>query len=533
MTGNGINVSRRVIGGPGSNWIGDTHQQSITQGSPPTLFRAVVVEVFFDPETLTDQEKRDLRATVGNPELVDIMPPNTVLVRVVSNGQDLSNSVPSLVFPLFSSHLQLPVSPGEQVFVIYDDYAHQDTTLGRWISRIHEGSPVEDCNYTHADRRFDPTLSLETQRTSTRPSSTGFVPFFPNGGGTPDTITLRPPTGSANPYDAIVGSANASKVTTPEPVPRWKKRPQELVIQGANNSLIMLGEDRTGPATRVTGSAQLDRVGYSGTVDVVCGRGRGMIPYDQSREPTADEKTRTSPLVVRNSRRKLETDKMPSRRDRRRNRNEGNPDFRRDAARLYVSMNTAGDRNFRTQHSTNPEHGFEYPADTVRPVQPREAEGGAGNSYVVAKADHVRIVGRKETNPEIKGSVLLLREGTKDQDLAYLYLEEGKAQIEAKEIYLGNATRKNEPYIKWSVYDQHITELKNQIKALADQVQRITESYDTAFRASVAVTFSGVGSLMAIGPPVRTETTSTVQSVKTAIDSIDPVAAKSAKVFGS
>src|SRR5690606_41899055 len=33
-------------------------------------------------------------------------------------------------------------------------------------------------------------------------------------------------------------------VVTPEPVPRWRKRPQELILQGSNNTLICLGEDR-------------------------------------------------------------------------------------------------------------------------------------------------------------------------------------------------------------------------------------------------------------------------------------------------
>jgi hypothetical protein len=310
-------------------------------------------------------------------------------------------------------------------------------------------------------------------------------------------------------------------------VPRWIKRPQEFVLQGMNNSLIVLGDDRNGPALRVSGSAgeELDKVGFAGSIDLVCGRGRSGMPYD----PNNNAGT-TNPSVVQNSRQTLETNKV----SRPRNPTEGNVDLENDAARLAISMNSKMDQKLKTQHSTDSSKGFSYPDNVLRPVQPEpSSNAGHNNSYVVAKADHLRFVARKQTNPvNINGSVLILREGTKDEDLSFVYLEGGKIQVEAKEIYFGKSTQKNEPYIKYSVYESHINELKTQIKALADQVNSITDAYRIAFQNSVAVPYGPISTLVTSGPAVKQATNTVVESVKQRIDTIHPADAKSQKMFG-
>ena len=536
-----------MIGGGGGSNIGDIVRNASTSGNPPLFFRAVVVEVLYDPESLTVDEKTVIKAKVTNPEMVDFAPPNTILARLITDGHDLTDSTASVIFPFFSSHFQFPVQPGEQVSVIYDDYARQGTSLGRWIARPHEGLQVEDANYTHADRRYDPALFATGTGTAAQAraingtdggsSTTTVPPGFPNGAGTQGTYTLQlSGNNTTNPYNQIVDNSQVTKFATFEAVPRWIKRPQEFVLQGMNNTLIMLGEDRVNTAFRVSGSNATDQAGYAGTIDVVCGRGRGGIPYDPAREPdTNDEKTRTSPLTITNTRSKVEVDKFPKRRTKVKNKTEGNPDFKRDAARVYVSMNTQGDKNFRTQHSTNTQEGFEYPENTVHPTQPPSQEGGIGLSYVVQKADHVRVIARRETDPDIKGTILLLREGVKDDDLAYLYLEQGKVQVEAKEIYFGKSTGKEEPYILWTVYNQHITELKAELKALADQVKEITTQYNNAFK--LGNPYALTAALAIIGPAVQQTTTALVDTViKPNLDQNIPGSdrsdAKSHKMFG-
>lgn len=93
------NVSRRIIGGVGSNHV-DT-QQGVRDGNAPGLHNVVVVDVICDPETYTEAEKTDLKQKLNNPEFVDLMPENSIVGRVINDGHDLTNSKPSLFYPFF------------------------------------------------------------------------------------------------------------------------------------------------------------------------------------------------------------------------------------------------------------------------------------------------------------------------------------------------------------------------------------------------------------------------------------------------
>lgn len=111
-------------------------------------------------------------------------------------------------------------------------------------------------------------------------------------------------------------------------------------------------------------------------------------------------------------------------------------------------------------------------------------------------------------------------------------MEEGKLQLDAKEIFIGPATTKAEPYIKWSVYNDQMQELKRQINALADQVKGMSDSYTQAFSTSQAVPFSPIASLVTVGNVVKGIVDPAIQHIKQSIDSIEPANAKSNKIFG-
>lgn len=199
-------------------------------------------------------------------------------------------------------------------------------------------------------------------------------------------------------------------------------------------------------------------------------------------------------------------------------------------------MGSKADLNFKLDSTVD--GGIRYPTNTLAVTQPRDVSEQVGAAYVVSKADHIRIIARKkpEGSAQINGSLLLIKEGTQNQDLAYCYFQnDGKIQIEGNKIYLGQATQENEPYIKWSVYDRHITELKNQIKALSDHVKNMSTALEVAFQASVAVPFVPITSLQAVSTtPAGLATTTTVTTtINTQIDTINPADAKSQKVFGS
>lgn len=559
-------VTRR-FGRAGQTDEGQLRQLS-TQSEHPTFQRAVVVDVITDLSLLTEGYLNQIANLVDNSELVDVMPINSVIARIVSNQGGVSPNSHTILFPFFSSHLMLPVQPGEQVYVLYEDYGGTGAKVGYWLSRIHSEQTVEDANYTHYDRRFDPSANpgnYTTSQVSERSRDVSAV-AFQNGGNTPDTLTLQP-SGSLdeNPYQTIVDTSIAFRYVTPEPVPRWRKRPQELVLQGANNSLIMLGEDRNGPISGAIQQTPIDitKTGtaprQAGAIDIVVGRGRyfsepGANPREGGTDINPPQANSTSPLVTTNSRQYRETDKNPFRSSREGLANpfEGNPDPIYDAARIYVVQQSKVDENYRLVRVGDV--GLQYPDETIPVTQPA-GNGVYGRSYVVAKADHIRLIGRKEENSQIDGTILLIREGERNTatrggtpgsaaeandaqssngTLSYLYInEDGEMQLEGKRIILSRGEDEKEPYLRYTYYNAHIEELKTQIKALADQVQAITDAYNQAFLSATAIPYSNIAQLVQVGPRVFTETQTQVQQIKQKVDTVNPEDIKSKIIFGT
>lgn len=133
-------------------------------------------------------------------------------------------------------------------------------------------------------------------------------------------------------FEGVVGEKIA------EPVPNFIQLPCERVFQGQNNNFIVLGRDR--PGNRASG--------YGGRGDTQC----AMIDIVAGRmgSEAAQVNENGEPLYA-------------------------DPDFQRDAARIYVAQKTDVDRNFRLVDGT------------VGSTPMRSA--------VVLKADQVRIVARE------------------------------------------------------------------------------------------------------------------------------------------
>lgn len=417
----GTDARRRILN-PGAGF--DSEISDLRRSVPPSSFyRAVVVEVLNDLSTIPERLE-ELKSSVVNPEFLTNVPRNSTIVRVISNARDRKNSSPIVCYPFLPPYLSLPVKAGEQVWVMFEN-ERVSTRLGYWLWRAPEPDHVDDLNYTHGDRRFDKT---GTQRTSEKVNGSDKMPGFPNGGGTSASRSLY---GESDYEDIVEGSISYSSFT-PEAIPRFTKRPGDSVLQGSNNTLISLGEDRVGPSTdQVEG-------GGSGTIDIVAGRGRF-------------EDSEGSPPVVTNDRGNEETNKNPSAFGGQANEKEGDPDLKNDASRIIVSQKTNADDNF----------GVVYPS-------PFKTEAGAvtESPFVVIKSDEVRILGRKDDSNGINGSVRIVKEGEQGKDLAaILLLPDGTVQVDGSVIYLGRTGGKgpgdggSEPYIKFSEYKSQMEEL--------------------------------------------------------------------------
>ena len=465
-------------------------------GGGRVLYRAVVVEVINDPSIFTAEELGFAAVGIKNENFVESAPRNSLIVRFISEGMD-KKSAAFISYPLFPPHLCMPASPGEQVWV-FSETPDKVTSVPFWFGRVAENMQVDGVNFTHGDRKMGSSTSVGStsdKEESLDEEEPDPIPGFPNGAGQPDSYSLKPVveddgtlldkegvevpdnvkayygvgTGpDENTYNLIVQGSLSNLNFMPEPVPRFNKRPGDLVIQGKNNALICLGEDRgwkdaedpfAAVASNVAKSEEDQVRGFQGTLDLVTGRGRywgdplpttvdgkGQNPQDptdgdHADKPSKVDKTRdnpapfapTSPRTIVNDRETVETDKEPSKNDLVSNPIEGDPDFMRDSSRVYVSMNTSADINFGLTERASDDYGPQFP-QTVPAIEfLKETTDHAGDTgfaekvadvvavenspYVVIKSDEIRIIARSDKEHEQQGSIKILKEGYPDADL--------------------------------------------------------------------------------------------------------------------
>lgn len=458
------------------------HTQNVQNETPVSFFkRAVVVDVICDLSLLTPKEIERLAGKVedvksieaprgtsdkataaSNPqaapqpeakkgslsfkEFLDTIPRNSIIARIVSMGEDKTSTSNIICYPFFPPYICMPVKAGEQVWVMFES---PDVTnkIGYWFSRIPEPDFVDDVNYTHSDRKFQNTAPktssdkvASSQGTAQNPEPPGFFNGDPDG---KNGTTLTVENEKDKPFDQIYNDSISNKSFVMEPVPRYTKRPGDLVLQGSNNALISLGQDRgwtknKRPATASNASNEPPK-DFSGTVDIVAGRGR----FPTKPNPDASEIVDTTPRVIANTKKLVETDKNPVAYLNDTNRSkikenkldkpvEGDPDFLHDASRLYVSMKTDGDKNFSIEDSVP---SYMKDGHSVKNID--EAP------YIVARSNEIRILSRHTkadgARSEEKGSIRIIREDADGNKVcAIVMTNDGKILIDAEKIVIGN-----------------------------------------------------------------------------------------------
>lgn len=377
-------------------------------------------------------------------------PPNSIVGVVVTPGFEY-DSTPKIFYPMFPPHLSFPVKPGETVWVVNpgrkDEFSTpfgskktaqesavsgELTNAGFWICRIPSPAYADDLNFTHDDRSRS-YYYRDSQEPNVNLSD--FPPDFSNGP-YPDG---RSPTLYDSSYDFsnIRAKSLSNNLTSRESVPRFTKRPGDLVIQGSNNTLISLGEDRPrseqGSNTQYRGKEKAGpRVNpKEGTIDIVAGRGFS---------PEGSVNNQTS---VKNTLDQDETEKRTWARDASKKRivkvTEGDPDLIHDLSRIYVSMKTDGDKNFGFDNASL----LPDPGVALDPVD--------GKPYVVLKSNEIRILARQtKDGQEVKenGSIRIIKEGTRENghsvDQAVITFQpDGTIMIDGPKIVIGSGNEKN------------------------------------------------------------------------------------------
>jgi len=381
---------------------------------PPVFQRWVVLETIFDPNIIDDSKIIELENTFGRIRnkkyaIISSLPRNAILAKPVFNSR-LGNKTASdsnimFLYPMFPSALSMPCKPGEHVWVMFESLTEVQN-LGYWVCSIVGPGHMDDVNHAHPPREFENTFLVSEEGSDARSKHQELIKkpryHFKNGiykeiieGETPivspETAIIS---GDSDQYEKVLSDSDAAKLSVYESVPRFRKRPGDIALEGSNNTLIVLGRDRVGSVASYTPSDIEENFSFSvdntnqnlskknaGSIDIVAGRGQKpetagqKVINHQGNEELAKDKTSVSSFL-----------------------NEGDPDFINDRSRIYISQNTKVDEIL----SLTSKNSSKTPSVSDSP------DGDAG---IIIKSDKVRIFARSD--------VQILVTGYSEEDVEY------------------------------------------------------------------------------------------------------------------
>lgn len=248
------------------------------------LYKAVVIKI--------DQIGGQLEKNPKNPK-------NSIQARIISDSSHsiLDNDDLPIFWPLFPFDV-LPIKEGEHVYIIWEN---EKKDHGLWITRIPEPLEVDGKNLTKGIEKYK--LNQISNITEQQVQD----------------LEKSPPVLKTS-SDFVV-----------ENIPSFSARTGDRVIEGSNNTTIILGRDR--PSDVKSGQKQ-----KAGTIDIVVGRDKP-----------------------------------------------DNLDMQKDKARIYITMNSDVDDNFKISDGNN-------------------AKGAVA---IALKADEIRIIADKDLKLSVNGQILL------------------------------------------------------------------------------------------------------------------------------
>jgi hypothetical protein len=192
-------------------------------------------------------------------------------------------------------------------------------------------------------------------------------------------------------FENLITITDAAKLSVYEVVPRFHKRPSDVVLEGSNNALIVLGTDRSSRLgnyflTESKNKAKTESIGlsaaktetdfrhYAGSIDMVVGRGYSLNTGGQSVDVTSISNNKD---VI-----KTELDKFNLSPE------EGNHDFTNDRSRILISQKTSTDINFNLSNYFNNKNFPSAPKDIL--------DSPRGDSSIVIKSDKIRLIARSD-----------------------------------------------------------------------------------------------------------------------------------------
>jgi hypothetical protein len=250
---------------------------------------------------------------------------------------------------------------------------------------------TDDVNHSHAPRDFDSAFFAGSSSKALADGNTEPVYDFFNGQAAEENGKRYPLasskciSGGSDIYEKILTESNASKLIEYECVPRYKKRPDEVVFEGSNNQLIILGTDRTGPAFAQDKVEEDRGLIPKKPVEDIPGPNGGKIDLVVGRGQT----TQTAGKSIKNSLNRSELAKAKQQLTP----NEGDVDYKNDRTRLLIAQKTLVDTNFGLDifNDANLTDIKDRGANEVNKTSEKCGDGAA-----VLKSDKVRIIARSD-----------------------------------------------------------------------------------------------------------------------------------------
>ena len=435
--------------------------------------KATVIAIVSDPDNAFETFDKDakIKGKIKNYNDLKRAPRGALIVKALDEKVDDSYEV---VFPFMQSHIMLPASIGETVWIL------SAGGLRYWFSRVSGSAVSEDVNHTHVDRDLiTPTENKDTakdkQEKQEGKKKNKLGTFFSGLG----SLVKRENTTQEDAKPTELLSAPVYKPTQHEAIPRFKPQAGDLVLQGSHNTLISFSTDRGWAKSDeefATSNSNQEWKPGSGTIDIVVGRGALPPDADEVKPTTADElgtaPPRTGALLMTNVLGVQETDKMSKLNELDGNAAEGDPDFHTDLSRIYVSMMSPIDQKLSLAEQSPVLAGS---------VPLEDQEGPA----IALKSNQIRIVAREE------GSIRIVKEGNPEEDNAnravIVIQPDGSIHLVGEKIYFGKSVdeggheevdpqseaddAKMNPYVLFSVLQKYLEDVHKSIDSFCQTLQ--------------------------------------------------------------
>ena len=191
-----------------------------------------------------------------NPKTVHLLnkiPPNSILVKVIDAGQGLSANITEIAFPFFSPHISMPIKPGEYVWLIKE--SENGIKNYYWISRKHGIDQIDDVNYTFLERSNtveDKIEELIKKNIATKKRKSSIEnPSNENNEIASLHSYISGQLLDSNFNDDEVGNKKIVNKATDflerfayEVTPKYGKNPGDTLIQGSNNAFVHLTTEK-------------------------------------------------------------------------------------------------------------------------------------------------------------------------------------------------------------------------------------------------------------------------------------------------